>query len=123
MINSLKANPFHVVIGSVQVAIGIYLIIHDSYFSWPPIVAGVANDDIVGATFVVLGCLMLAWVLDKRRSARENHIVLALSAGFMTALSLYQLVHVLILGVDMPWISNAALAAIIMLLARRSDSE
>lgn len=123
MLNAIKGNPFHSVIGMVEVCIGIYLIVHDNYFRWPPFVAGMANDDIVGASFVLLGIAMLFWVFDKRRSLRMDHFVLICSAGFLTALTIYQFLHVIVLGIDMPWISNAALTSVVMILAWRSDSE
>lgn len=123
MLKSLKANPFHSVIGLSELAIGVHLIAHDQYFRWPPVIDGIANDDIVGALFVLVGAVMLFWVFDEERSVRLNHAVLIASSFLMCVLTLYQFMHWIVLGIDMPWISNAALTAIIMILARRSDSQ
>lgn len=119
----MKNNPFHTVIGLAELGIGIHLISHDQYFLWPPVLDGIANDDIVGALFVLVGAVMLFWVFDEERSVRLDHAVLIASSFLMCVLTLYQFMHWIVLGIDMPWISNAALTAVIMILARRSDSQ
>ncbi|WP_203648869.1 hypothetical protein [Secundilactobacillus yichangensis] len=119
----MKNNPFHTVIGLVELGIGVHLIDHDQYFQWPPVIDGIANDDIVGALFVLVGAVMLFWVVDEERSVRLDHAVLIASSFLMCVLTLYQFMHWIVLGIDMPWISNAALTAVIMILARRSDSQ
>lgn len=123
MLKSLKANPFHSVIGLAELGIGVYLIAHDQYFRWPPVIDGVANDDIVGALFVIVGAIMLYWVYDTKRSVRLDHALLIASSFIMCVLTLYQFMHWIVLGLNMPWISNAALTTVIMILARRSDSQ
>ncbi len=122
-ISCMKNNPFHTVIGLVELGIGVHLIDHDQYFQWPPVIDGIANDDIVGALFVLVGAVMLFWVYDAKRSVRLDHIILIASSFLMCVLTLYQFMHWVVLGIDMPWISNAALTAVIMILASRSDSE
>ncbi|GAX05372.1 prophage protein [Secundilactobacillus pentosiphilus] len=122
-IENLKNNPFHTVIGLAELGIGFHLISHDQYFLWPPVIDGIANDDIVGGLFVIVGIVMLYWVFDDRRSVRLDHVLLIASSFLMCVLTLYQLMHWIVLGIDMPWISNAALTAVIMVLASRSDSE
>jgi hypothetical protein len=119
----LKQNPFHSMIGLFEIAIGLHLIFNNQYFRWPPMFARIANDDIVGAIFVIVGAGMLYWVYDKQRAARLDHALLIASATCMTVLTFYQLMHFIVLGIDMPWISNAALTGVIMILARRSDSQ
>lgn len=122
-ISCMRNNPFHAVLGLVELGIGIHLINHNEYFQWPPVIDGVANDDIVGGLFVLVGILMLFWVFDLHRSVRLDHAVLIASAFIMCVLTLYQFMHWIVLGINMPWISNAALTAVIMILASRSDSE
>lgn len=85
--------------------------------------AGIANDDIVGAVFVIVGMVMLYWVCDQNRSVRLDHALMIISSMIMAVLTVYQLMHAIVLGIDMPWISNAGLTAVIMILARRSDSK
>lgn len=55
MFKKIKTNPIHLIIGVTLISIGIFLVFHDKYFLWPPIIAGFANDDIVGALFVFTG--------------------------------------------------------------------
>ncbi|GAX05477.1 prophage protein [Secundilactobacillus pentosiphilus] len=119
----MRTNPFHTVIGLAELGLGIHLISHDQYFLWPPVIDGVANDDIVGGFFVLIGILMLFWVFDLHQSVRLDHAVLIASSFIMCVLTLYQFMHWVVLGIEMPWISNAALTAVIMILASRSDSE
>lgn len=123
MLKSIKTNPFHSVIGLAELGIGVHLIAHDQYFRWPPVIDGVANDDIVGALFVIVGAIMLYWVYDTKRSVRLDHALLIASSFIMCVLTLYQFMHWIVLGLNMPWISNAALTTVIMILARRSDSQ
>ncbi|WP_290123323.1 hypothetical protein [Secundilactobacillus oryzae] len=40
----------------------------------------------------------------------------------MTTLTFYQWLHYIVLGIEMPWISNAALTGVILILAERSNS-
>ena len=119
----MRTNPFHTTIGLVEIGLGIHLISHDQYFLLPPAIDGVANDDIVGGFFVLIGILMLFWVFDLHQSVRLDHAVLIASSFIMCVLTLYQFMHWVVLGIEMPWISNAALTAVIMILASRSDSE
>lgn len=109
--------------GLVQIGIGLFLICHDTLFQWPPgVIATVANDDIIGFSMMLIGVGFIWWVLDNQRSIRWDHILLTASGGFFFVLTVYQYLHWCIMGMDMPWISNAALTAIIMILAARSDS-
>ncbi|MBT9670835.1 hypothetical protein GPK34_02125 [Secundilactobacillus kimchicus] len=120
--SSIKENPLHIMLGLFQIAIGIHLVLSDQYFIWPPVLSGIANDDIFGGAFVVLGTLLLYWVIDFNRSVRFDHALLIVSAFMMTFLTCLQLAHFIKLGIDMPWISNAALTVVVFYLAKRSDS-
>lgn len=121
-LQALRTNSMHAIIGFVEIAIGLHLIFHDSYFQWPPFFVGLANDDIVGGFFVLLGAIMMYWVFDPNRSTRMDHALLVASSTCMALLTFYQLLHVVVLGIDMPWISNAALTLMIVQLAQRSNS-
>jgi len=119
---TILKNPFHVSIGTTLIMIGVFLMCRDDYFRWPPDIAVIANDDVVGFLLLVFGLGYIFWALDPQRTARLNHFLLAGSAGLMALLTVYQLLHWLIIGYDMPWISNACITTIIMILAARSDS-
>lgn len=117
-------------LGISSVAIGIWLISSDEYFRWPPYVANIANDDIFGFMFIVIGLSNVIWALAKERTALWNRIQLTIAAYLWSFLGIYQLIHVVVfhlthwfaMPVDMPWISNLAVAGFIVFLARRSDS-
>lgn len=115
-------NPFHISIGLALIMIGAFLINQNDYFRWPPAVALIANDDIVGGLLIAFGLGYLYWVFDPNKTARLNHFLLSGSAGLMALLTVYQLIHWIIMGINMPWVSNACITAIIMILAARSDS-
>jgi len=118
----ISDNPFHVSIGAALIMIGMFLMKQDSYFRWPPEIAVLANDDVVGFLLMLFGIGYLYWVFDPEKTAKLNHFLLSGSAGLMTLLTVYQLLHFLIVGADMPFISNGCITAIIMILAARSDS-
>lgn len=120
----IKDNPQHEVLGLLHIGTGIFLVNHDNYFRWPP---GdfllFANDDWVGFWFILVGLAYLLWVLLGAKDVRWNRAILVLSTMTMGALATYQLLHWVALGTDiMPWMSNAAVTAFIILLARGSDA-
>lgn len=123
MLKKVAVNPIHAVMGLVQIGIGFFLVSHDTYFRWPPgTISRFANDDVIGFALILLGIGFLWWVLDDESTVTWDHRLLIMSAGCLSMLTIYQLLHALIMGINMPWISNAALTAIIMILAARSDS-
>ncbi|WP_251945962.1 hypothetical protein [Levilactobacillus brevis] len=122
MYHPIRDNPLHTVIAFTMIGIGLFLMVSDHYFTWPPVVAEIANDDAVGMMYVVIGVVMAIWVLDPKRSVRMDHIILTVATFAMATLSFYQLLHSMVMGSGMPWISNAALTIVIMIIARRSDS-
>ena len=122
MKKNIANNPMHISIGLALILIGIYLMSSDDYFRWPPAIAMTANDDVVGFLLLLFGAGYIFWTFDKNRTARFNHFILSGSAGLMTLLTIYQFIHWAVVGVDMPWISNACITSIIMVLAARSKS-
>ncbi|KRM93589.1 hypothetical protein [Lentilactobacillus senioris] len=118
----IKQNPFHVTIGLTMLLTGIFLITHDRYFKWPPMAVGFFNDDIIGGLFSLVGTAMIVWALWKRQSTTIDHIILIVASMLMMLLTAYQFLHWVILGLDMPWISNLGLTLIINILAYRSDA-
>lgn len=121
----VKNNPSHVVLGLLHIGIGVFLINHDNYFRWPPgAFLSLANDDPVGFWFVLVGLAYLIWIALGASHVRWNRAILVISTMTMGALATYQLLHWVALGTDiMPWMSNAAVTAFIILLARGSDAD
>lgn len=119
----LKRYADHLIIGSVLIGIGIYLIAHDFYFQWPPMVTPIANDDLFGGVYLICGMAILYWVFSKHHSPHLNSVLLTVAALLMAFLTLYQFLNFMFAGTDyMPWISNLALTAMIFTTADRSDS-
>ncbi|MCY9807014.1 hypothetical protein OXT66_05545 [Lentilactobacillus senioris] len=118
----IKQNPFHVTIGLTMLLTGIFLITHDRYFQWPPLAVWFLNDDIVGGLFSLTGIAMLIWAFLRHQNTSADHVILIIASTLMMLLTAFQFLHWVILGLDMPWISNLCLTLIINILAYRSDA-
>jgi len=123
MVKRVMDNINHVMLGAVIIGIGLFLISQQNYFSWPPVMAPIENDDTFGVFFITIGLAMICWALDKKKTARANHFILTFAAILMAVLTFFQFFHWLLLGIPMPWISNLGLLGVIIVLARRSDSK
>ncbi|VDG18258.1 hypothetical protein [Lactobacillus brevis] [Lactiplantibacillus mudanjiangensis] len=119
----LIANINHVMLGAVLMGIGVFLISQQNYFSWPPVMAPIENDDTFGVFFIMVGVAMIGWSIDKKKTARANHFILTSAAVLMAVLTFFQFFHWYLFGIPMPWISNLGLLGVIVVLARRSDSK
>ena len=123
MFKQAKENLNHLVLGAALSGIGVYLIGQKNYFTWPPIMAPVENDDTFGVFFILVGIAMIWWALDANKSARANHIILICASTLMAVLTFIQFFHWYLFGIPQPWISNIAITGVLMLLAERSDSK
>lgn len=123
MLNKCKNNPMHVALGIGMIMIGIWLIVNDQFFMWPPAAVEFVNDDIWGFSFLLVGVGHLIWVCDGANSIRWNGILLTISGGLMGVLTIYQLLIWINTGHYMSWISNLIITAFVLILARRSDTK
>ena len=112
----------HTVLAIGIVAIGLFLIINDHYFIWPPHYADLLNDDIVGFLFVIDGLGIWGWVLWETQLAVINRLLLTTTSFLMSFLTILQLLTSISTGIYTSWISNAIITAFVLILARRSDS-
>lgn len=119
----LRLYPEQGILGSVMIGIGLRLIHYDNYFVWPPFLLPSANDDGVGMLYVLAGISMIIWVLYSHRTAKWNTWQLTAALYLMAALTIYQFLHWVVLGLGMPFITNAGLTGWLLLLARRSDAQ
>ena len=122
MFKKMCRNPTRTAISIVLIALGVFLVLSDKYFTWPPVLAHAANNDIFGLSFVATGSLMMWWILSKTKRVRLDHLLLTIASFQMAVLTIYQFLHFVFVGASMPWISNAAITAIIMIAARHADS-
>ena len=121
MLNKIRDNPTHTALAIGMVAIGLFLIINDHYFIWPPHYSDWLNDDIVGFLFVVDGLGIGGWVLCEERSAVVNRLLLTTTSFLMSFLTMLQLLTTVATGIYTSWISNAIITAFVLIMARRSD--
>lgn len=118
----IKSYPDQAIIGFALIGVGFWLMHFDHYFVWPPFLIPAANDDVVGGIFIGVGIAMWVWVLSRDHPAAWNRWLLTSAAYLMGALGVYQLLHFLVLGMGMPFITNLEVAGLIILLAKRSDA-
>ncbi|TLQ49605.1 hypothetical protein FEZ34_14615 [Lacticaseibacillus casei] len=122
MLNKIRDHPMHTVLAIGIVAIGLFLIINDHYFIWPPHYTEWLNDDIVGFLFVIDGLGIGGWMLWETQLAAINRLLLTATSFLMSFLTILQLLTSISTGIYTSWISNAIITAFVLILARRSDS-
>ncbi|MHC3386068.1 hypothetical protein [Lacticaseibacillus paracasei] len=122
MLNKIRDHPMHTVLAIGIAAIGLFLIINDHYFIWPPHYTDWLNDDIVGFLFVIDGIGIGGWVLWGIQLAAINRLLLTTTSFLMSFLTILQLLTSISTGIYTSWISNAIITAFVLILARRSDS-
>lgn len=122
MLDDIKKYSMHIVLGIGLIGIGIWLIVNDLFFIWPPELLDFANDDIWGFSFILTGLGLLLWVTDNKRTVRWGKILLSVTSWLMTYLTVYQFLIWTVTGHYMSWISNAIITAIVLLVARESDT-
>lgn len=122
MLNKIRDNPTHTALAIGMIAIGLFLIINDHYFTWPPHYSDWLNDDIVGFLFIIDGIGIGGWVLWETQLAAINRILLTAASFLMSFLTILQFLTSISTGIYLNWISSAIITAFVLVLARRSDS-
>ena len=122
MLKKIRDHPTHIALAIGMVAIGLFLIINDHYFIWPPHYSDWLNDDIVGFLFVIDGLGIGGWVLCGKQLAVTNRMLLTATSYLMSFLTILQFLTAISTGINSNWISNAIITAFVLILARRSDS-
>ncbi len=118
----LKANPMHAALGAGMVLIGIWLVANDRFFPWPPYAIDFVNDDVWGGIFIIIGFSLLVWVIDGEESIKWNRRLLAIAAGAMAFLTVYQFMIWVATGMYLGWIGGLIITAFVLTMARRSDT-
>ena len=93
----LKLNPLHFILGLMIMAMGIILLINDSFFYWPPEWQWFFNNDLVDAFAIIVGTGLITFTFVGGKNQIANAVLLALSAFFITMLIILQLGHVLVI--------------------------
>lgn len=116
----IKNRLIHLIVGLDLIGIGIYLIVMDHYFWWPPSLAWIANSNLFGGFFVFSGFSFLAWVFLQLPPVAHAWIA-SVGCFLMMFLASYQLIHSIVANTHMPWLSNFAMGLVIMVLAYRGE--
>lgn len=122
----LKTNTLHIIIGCAIALIGLELWLNKGYFFWPPNASSVLNDDVVGFFGTALGCGIVLWSFSRDQNPKTNQIFLTLATAFMTLLAFVELGHALFMHYPRIFtnvITDVALIAVIMYIARHSDTK
>lgn len=93
----LKLNPLHLILGFIVIAMGIVLLVDDSFFYWPPEWQWLFNNDLVDAIAIMIGTGLIAFVVCGGKNQVANAVLLAFSAFFITMIVVLQLGHVLVI--------------------------
>lgn len=120
MAERVRERLIHLIVGLDLMGIGLYLVVMDHYFWWPPALAWLANNDIFGSLFILSGISFLAWIFFQL-TPRTHAWITTIGCFLMMFLASYQLLHSLMAHVHMPWLSNFAMAFVIMVLAYRGE--
>ena len=118
----MKKHYNHIILGIGMMMIGMLLIMNDRFFTWPPETVEFANDDVWGAIFIMIGFSLLVWVIDGEESIKWNRRLLAIAAGAMSFLTVYQFIIWAATGVYLGWIGGLIITAFVLTMARRSDT-
>lgn len=91
-----KLNLIHLILGCLLTAMGIVLLMNDSFFYWPPEWQWFFNNDLVDAFAIMVGIGLIAFVFSGGKSQLANAVLLACSAFFLMMLVVLQMGHVFI---------------------------
>lgn len=93
----LKLNPLHFILGCMILAMGISLMVNDTFFYWPPQWQWLFNNDLVDCVAIIIGLGLIIFVLLGGQNQIANAILLTFSTFFLTMLVILQLGHVLVM--------------------------
>ena len=114
--HNLRLNPLHLILGLMLSAMGIVLLVNDSFFYWPPEWQWFFNNDLVDAFAIIVVKGLIAFVISGGRNQIANAVLLALSAFFITMLVILQLGNVLVIHDYSRLLSIIALAGWLLVI-------
>lgn len=119
IVQQLKTNPLHLILGIDLIVTGIMLLTHHSYFFWPPnwrTLLQIENNSIVGLVGIAIGIGLISWGVGLSENNRVNQFLLALSASYLTWLGFTELMHAIFSPLGTPRMLTAGFQDLIMVL-------
>lgn len=117
---NLAKRPLFLILGIYFIANGLFFIFNDNYFKWPPSLVPFENDDLFGGAFILIGIgIFAAKIFDELK--RFEPYIFGAASILQMFLAVIEFMHMLKLGLSMPWIPNLCIALMIPVLASRSD--
>lgn len=92
----IDEQPFHTILGVVMVAFGVYLMVENNYFDWPPQFTSIVNSDFFGAWSIFNGLGILYVTFSPVKLPRANFTWLLSTAAFLGFEAAMELAHVLL---------------------------
>ena len=89
----LNYHPVHIILGLVTGAIGIYLILNDDYYFWPPSMISFFDSDCIGTWALITGLGLIYVAVRKAIPSNANNIWLLSQCGFAGGETFLEFVH------------------------------
>lgn len=114
-------HPRHAIIGCTLFLIGLNFMLNDTYFFWPPYMARVLNDDVLGFIAMAVGLWLVHWAFQAKRSVTVNRNLLMAASAFFAFDGTAEFMHGLVAGRPHMFtaaILNFCLLCIVLIMAR-----
>lgn len=89
----LDYHPVHIILGLVTSAIGIYLILNDNYYFWPPSMVRFFNSDCIDIWALITGLGLIYVAVRKAIPSNANNILLLSQCGFVGGETFLEFAH------------------------------
>lgn len=114
--------PITILIGFYLIGNGTFFLEHKTYFKYPPFLAYLENDHIVGAIFILTGIFfILVKGFPQHFTKTFEAGVYGFAALIMGSLTFIELLHIVFIHFWMPVVRDFCITGIIMILAARGE--
>ena len=119
MVQQVRNNPLHLILGLDLTVTGLMLLTHQRYFFWPPnweTLLKIENNSAVGIVGIEIGIGLIGWSVGFLETTRANQVLLALSAAYLTWLGFNELIHAIFAPLSTPRMIMSGFQDLIMVL-------
>lgn len=119
IVQQLKNNPLHLILGLDLIATGFMLLTHHQYFFWPPnwqALLNIENNSIVGFVGIMTGIGLICWGAGLIEANRANQVLLALTAAYLTWMGCTELMHAAFAPLNTPRMYTSGFQDLTMVL-------